>query len=175
MNNKIDIEKIRKLREESRLGYKQIGEIFGVSRQRIHQIYKGYSGVNSKKMNKIKENKSCAFCSSVVKLHVHHIDKDRKNNDAKNLLVLCFNCHAGVHRGEKKDSVKIKKDHKPNNTKASKKWMSNPQNRKKHSEWVKRYKAQIVYRAKEYKRIIKLKKKNEITDKQFVSLILAVE
>lgn len=31
-------------------------------------------------------------------LHVHHIDKNRENNELENLIVLCPNCHASVHK-----------------------------------------------------------------------------
>ena len=30
-------------------------------------------------------------------LAVHHLDKNRKNNNVKNLIFLCFNCHHLVH------------------------------------------------------------------------------
>lgn len=33
-------------------------------------------------------------------LHVHHIDGNKLNNEATNLIALCAGCHRGVHRGE---------------------------------------------------------------------------
>ena len=30
---------------------------------------------------------------------VHHIDRDRSNNELDNLLVVCPNCHEGIHKG----------------------------------------------------------------------------
>ena len=30
---------------------------------------------------------------------VHHIDKDRTNNELDNLIVLCPNCHMSIHKG----------------------------------------------------------------------------
>lgn len=32
-------------------------------------------------------------------LEVHHIDKNRENNDISNLKVLCANCHTLIHKG----------------------------------------------------------------------------
>lgn len=32
-------------------------------------------------------------------LVVHHADSDHENNDESNLMVLCPNCHARIHRG----------------------------------------------------------------------------
>ncbi|MEK6841238.1 MAG: hypothetical protein AAB529_01120 [Patescibacteria group bacterium] len=36
-------------------------------------------------------------CKDERVLAVHHLDKNRKNNDVKNLIFLCFNCHHLVH------------------------------------------------------------------------------
>lgn len=38
-------------------------------------------------------------------LAVHHLDKDRKNNDLKNLLWLCHNCHFLVHHYQVKVNI----------------------------------------------------------------------
>ena len=44
-------------------------------------------------------------------LIVHHIDKNRKNNDASNLMWLCINCHFLVHHDnvERSKFIKINK------------------------------------------------------------------
>jgi predicted HNH restriction endonuclease len=34
------------------------------------------------------------FSNSVA---IHHIDKNRNNNDKSNLIPLCFNCHNALH------------------------------------------------------------------------------
>ena len=36
----------------------------------------------------------CAVCLRSVKLEVHHIDEDPSNNDERNLIPLCPNCHS---------------------------------------------------------------------------------
>ena len=43
----------------------------------------------------------CARCgfSVLEALEVHHIDRNRANNDITNLMVLCANCHILEHRG----------------------------------------------------------------------------
>lgn len=40
----------------------------------------------------------CEKCVSHFDLLVHHIDQNRKNNEAENLQVLCTSCHAIVHK-----------------------------------------------------------------------------
>lgn len=44
----------------------------------------------------------CAFCDYSIKavLQVHHKDRDRKNNDLTNLVVLCPTHHKEIHVGE---------------------------------------------------------------------------
>jgi hypothetical protein len=41
----------------------------------------------------------CGYCEIKSSLHVHHIDRNRSNNDISNLIVLCANCHLGLHYG----------------------------------------------------------------------------
>ena len=49
----------------------------------------------------IKTNKQqlCTFCKNDDKriLAVHHIDRNRKNNELTNLIWLCHNCHYLIH------------------------------------------------------------------------------
>ena len=46
----------------------------------------------------ISECANCGITEECV-LEVHHIDENRENNDADNLIILCANCHCRVHRG----------------------------------------------------------------------------
>jgi len=39
----------------------------------------------------------CGYCEMNGSLHVHHLDRDRTNNDPSNLIVFCANCHYGLH------------------------------------------------------------------------------
>lgn len=38
----------------------------------------------------------CRLCGGKENLTVHHIDKDWKNNEVKNLAILCKRCHFGI-------------------------------------------------------------------------------
>ena len=39
----------------------------------------------------------CDNCNSFDTLHVHHINGDKRNNNADNLQVLCASCHFNIH------------------------------------------------------------------------------
>ena len=39
----------------------------------------------------------CGYSEMKCSLHVHHLDGDKDNNNIANLLVLCANCHYGLH------------------------------------------------------------------------------
>lgn len=51
----------------------------------------------------MKEIGRCEHCGTDDKrvLTMHHIDRNRSNNERENLLLLCWNCHAIVHYEEK--------------------------------------------------------------------------
>ena len=49
-----------------------------------------------------KRGVNCHFCEKTDKLIVHHIDFNHKNNEDKNLLTLCENCHVRLHNIFKK-------------------------------------------------------------------------
>lgn len=65
-----------------------------------HKLWKGGFSVNYRKLL-TKENKKifCRLCNEADKrvLAVHHIDKNRANNNVNNLIWLCHNCHYLVH------------------------------------------------------------------------------
>jgi hypothetical protein len=44
--------------------------------------------------------KVCSECSSENRIHIHHKDRDYKNNDISNLVYLCLSCHLKVHHRE---------------------------------------------------------------------------
>ncbi|MFA6274253.1 MAG: HNH endonuclease [Candidatus Paceibacterota bacterium] len=73
-------------------------------RDKNHPNWKG--GGSSYK-NLLKRTKTKPVCISCGKddiriLCVHHLNKNRKNNDIKNLAWLCRNCHFLVHNYSKK-------------------------------------------------------------------------
>lgn len=45
-----------------------------------------------------RDNHKCVLCEDTEgRLHVHHIDVDRDNNEPRNLLTLCNSCHCRAH------------------------------------------------------------------------------
>lgn len=48
--------------------------------------------------NVIKQGGECLCCHSKNNLGVHHKDNNRQNNSTTNLMVLCRQCHAALHR-----------------------------------------------------------------------------
>lgn len=45
-----------------------------------------------------RNNDWCTACGMKEILQVHHIDKNKFNNDDSNLLVLCYYCHSKEHK-----------------------------------------------------------------------------
>jgi hypothetical protein len=46
---------------------------------------------------KKRDNDMCIYCNSAKQLKTHHIDGDKKNEDALNLITLCNSCHTVLH------------------------------------------------------------------------------
>ena len=42
----------------------------------------------------------CGYCEHSCSIEIHHIDHNRKNNEKKNLMPLCANCHKAYHCGK---------------------------------------------------------------------------
>lgn len=58
----------------------------------------GYSQAHYQRVARELKPRQCQFCGrSDVRLDVHHIDHNRKNNSADNLMILCASCHAKMH------------------------------------------------------------------------------
>lgn len=47
-------------------------------------------------------NPVCDSCGTDKRIEIHHIDKNYKNNDIKNLQPLCKKCHMKLHKFKKK-------------------------------------------------------------------------
>ena len=104
----MDKEKLIELRQKG-LSYQQIGQLFGVSRQRIHQILSGYGELLKQLNHKgryhfqheyilLRDGSKCQKCDNTEHLLVHHIDGSDRNNKDGNLITLCYPCHAELHK-----------------------------------------------------------------------------
>ena len=99
-----------KLLREEGWSYKRIGEVFGVSRQYVHQQLSGYGKLLQnlrtengwyKAMNSAileRDGFKCRNCGGDKHLLVHHIDKNDNHNSLENLMTMCSTCHLKLHR-----------------------------------------------------------------------------
>lgn len=85
------------------LSFAEIGRKLGITRQRVHQIYTGYSTIVVK--NTLLESiykkawkDMCQHCFKSKSKHMHHRDGDHTNNTVSNLLPVCYRCHYGLHQ-----------------------------------------------------------------------------
>jgi 5-methylcytosine-specific restriction endonuclease McrA len=79
-------EKQRKIREEAE---KRLYGKTNTKRQKFTE--------NQKNMILNKFENQCAVCGKTEGLHIHHKDKNTKNNRMNNLIVLCGVCHKKIH------------------------------------------------------------------------------
>ena len=80
-----------------------------------HPNWKGGKHVSYKNiLTKSTISSICTLCGNNDKrvLAVHHIDKNHRNNDLKNLAWLCHNCHILVHNHKKEEERFLKILHK---------------------------------------------------------------
>ncbi len=120
-DTKLAMERVNHLRGKSYLEYygKEKADKLKKIRKNTNKIRKNKKGKyldrneyedKLKKNNKLKLGHSdykgraflyygeeCERCGVILKLHVHHRDGNRKNNDIKNLQVLCCKCHVRLH------------------------------------------------------------------------------
>jgi len=52
---------------------------------------------NMKLKEIIDKPEMCIFCKTREKLCIHHVDKDKNNNDKGNLEYVCSPCHGALH------------------------------------------------------------------------------
>lgn len=99
MYMRIHEEAAKRLRNQG-YSFQTIGELLGISKQRVNQILQNY--INScdpqiKESVKARDSYRCQLCSSETNLIVHHIDKIPQNNTFANLITLCESCHRKQH------------------------------------------------------------------------------
>lgn len=90
--------------------YGQIGKLFNLSRQRVHQLINNYQILltNNVRRNKWyfrikqkilkRDDNTCQKCGEATDLIIHHIDNDDNNNEFTNLITLCNKCHLRLHK-----------------------------------------------------------------------------
>lgn len=88
---------------ERGLTYQEIGALFLVSRQRVHQIFKGYISLDRAKVLRVfrRMGNRCTLCTSVRKLRVHYLDGNTANQDETNLTLLCEKCKKTAYQEER--------------------------------------------------------------------------
>lgn len=86
---------ILKLRFEEKYTLGSIGKIYGVSRQRIHQIITGYKSFSNHNFSfaNIPDASTCLKCENNPAIYMHRIDGDPNNNKPTNFLPTCKDCH----------------------------------------------------------------------------------
>ena len=119
------INKMKQLKERG-LSYQSIGKVFGISRQRVHQLISGYITPDKRDRGKgthkeliklydlvyERDNWTCQKCGKVSKykinkprkrdIIIHHIDGSWKNQNSNNLICLCGKCHLWLHKPKQK-------------------------------------------------------------------------
>lgn len=62
-----------------------------------------YPGLSHRRRGQIREEAGvCQRCGAEGRLHTHHRDLTKTNQDRENLLVLCARCHAQQHAAEQR-------------------------------------------------------------------------
>ena len=107
MDRKTIIHEMRKERKT----YQEIADSLGITKQRVHQIYKNYSSMNHEKTLKVRDRDDgmCVICDSTENLEVHHINGIRRDNHLDNLVTLCRKCHVRVETQDKKNRKQEKR------------------------------------------------------------------
>lgn len=97
----IEIENITAKKEYKKEEKIELKEEFKPKKERKNKK-RSYPAVFTKKarilLDEARANNWCTACWTKELLQVHHIDKDKFNNEDFNLLVLCFYCHAKEHK-----------------------------------------------------------------------------
>ncbi len=90
---------------EKRMTFKEVGEILGISKQRVYQI-KRY-GIHHRISNvtrwevKERDNNRCKICGDFNRiLDIHHL-KNPKNHKKENLILVCKKCHMELEKIKK--------------------------------------------------------------------------
>ena len=105
-----DIDNMLRLKMQG-YSYGAIGALYGISRQRVHQLISGYhrnnqglhgNGWYRRIQEQVfrRDGHVCQKCGSRGNLVAHHINGDDHDNALGNLITLCNRCHLDLHRPE---------------------------------------------------------------------------
>lgn len=88
------------------------------SKGKIGKEYPTYKNGTGSFRKEIKLNKKdiehCQNCKKKLeKINIHHIDKNRLNNNMENLMILCTSCHNAIHDNGRK--TRFQKGYIPHN------------------------------------------------------------
>jgi len=76
----------------------------GISRQRVHQVVRGYKNYGTsgrEKKYKLAWKDICEICKTGETIDLHHKDFNNHNDNAINLLSVCKQCHHKLHISKK--------------------------------------------------------------------------
>ena len=92
---------------------KKCGDLAACSTQKSRTCYRCkdgdeyIQGWRTFRKKYLKENSECEICGKTSQLHIHHVDRNKRNNDMDNLKVRCSQCHISLHRSEGKELIKV--------------------------------------------------------------------
>lgn len=73
--------------------YSEVARILGVTKQRVHQVAKGYRTISRNDFYLKHLKPICEECKSQNSTELHHVDGTTTNNTARNLKSVCKRCH----------------------------------------------------------------------------------
>ena len=109
------IEQMKQCRDKG-FSYGKIGGLFGITRQRAHQLISGYGRLLGTHGNRgiydtfgktynnlrlavfVRDGGHCQKCGGNGAILIHHLDGDDNNNIIDNLVTMCASCHLELHR-----------------------------------------------------------------------------
>lgn len=83
-----------------------------ISRQRVHQVIKGYKnfGISGRdKKYKLAWKDRCQICFKNPTVALHHKDFNNLNDKPENLISVCKDCHYRLHLSEKAKKLRYYK------------------------------------------------------------------
>lgn len=92
------------VRRDKKMTYQEIADELGVSRQRVHQVYKDYKPTDHYILKKVYRlhGYKCVICGKTKNIEVHHLDGVKTNNEIINLSPLCRKHHRECEAEERK-------------------------------------------------------------------------